>query len=80
MSGTWTGHDPTVDGPTRTQPVDTPHRASHARAHAAAAKRERIARRDRRRAQRVWRLTLADHLALWRARHRQRTTSGWWPR
>jgi hypothetical protein len=80
MSGNWTGHDHAVDGPARAQRGDAPHGAAHARARAAVARRERIARRERRRAERVWRLTLADHLALWRARHRRRITPGWWPR
>ena len=86
MSATWTGQHrtvvgPTVGGRTHAQAVlNPPRKASHTRARAAVAKRARIARRDRRRAQRVWRLTLADHLALWQARRRPRTPAGRWPR
>lgn len=40
----------------------------------------RVARRDPRRAERVGRLTVADHIAHWRAQHRPRKAPGWWLR
>ncbi len=80
MSGIWVGRDPTCDRAGTEAVVGAPRGPSHARARTAGARQDQITRRDRRRAQRLWRLTLADHLAHWRARHRPHATPGWWPR
>ena len=85
MSASWTGHHSAIDSPTAGGPghaeavVGRLRRAAHAGGRAAAG-RDRAARRDRRRAARLWRLTLADHVAMWRARRRPHATPGWWPR
>lgn len=82
MSGNWLGDKPhdAAGGVHERAVVDAPRNASHGRKHGTAVRQGRAARRDRRRAERVWRLTLADHIAHWRARHRLRPIRRWWPR